>query len=250
MTAPSHQRALIVAHGQPTDPGPAEADLAHLARAIAQYLPDWQITSATLADPASLARAVTGEQGFVYPMFMTGGWFTATHLPDRLAAAGGAGWRILAPFGLDPQVQALILDIAQEESHGQNTPQILLAAHGSFRSPAPAEVAYSMVQKLEAAGNPFVQAGFIDQSPRIADVARNFGPNAICLPFFAAKGGHVITDLPAALAEAGFGGRLLSPVGLDHRVPALIAAALKAAAGQAALDQAAAPEAVAVAKIG
>lgn len=250
MTSFPHRRALIVAHGQPTDPASAEADLARLARAIAQYLPDWQVTSATLADPAALASAVTGAHGFVYPMFMTGGWFTASHLPDRLAAVGGAGWHILAPFGLDPQVQALTRDIAQEATRGQDAPQVLLAAHGSFRSPAPAEVAYSMVQMLQRAGITFAQAGFIDQSPRIADIARNFGPNAVCLPFFAAKGGHVIIDLPAALAEAGFSGRLLAPVGLDHRVPALVAAALKTAEAQGVSGQAAAPETAAGVKIG
>jgi len=33
--------------------------------------------------------------------------------------------------------------------------------------------------------------------------------------------------LPQALAEAGFGGRFLPPLGLDARVPSLIAAALR-----------------------
>ena len=234
MTTSSPQRALIVAHGQPTDPAPAEADLAKLAVAIGAHLPKWQVTSATLADPAALARAMTGAQGIVYPMFMSGGWFTATHLPDRLAAIGGAAWSILAPFGLDPLVQALAVTIAKEATFGQSSAQILLAAHGSFRSPAPSEVAYALVDQLRQAGIHQAQAGFIDQSPRIAEVARSFGPNAVCLPFFAAKGGHVITDLPQALAEAGFTGQLLPPVGLDPRVPALIAAALQTAANQSA----------------
>ena len=145
MTTSFPQRALIVAHGQPTDPAPAEADLARLAAAVAAHLPNWQVTSATLADPAALARAVTGARGLVYPMFMTGGWFTATHLPDRLAKVGGAAWHILAPFGLDQKVQALAVDIAKEATLGQSSPQVLLAAHGSFRSSAPAEVAYEMV---------------------------------------------------------------------------------------------------------
>jgi hypothetical protein len=37
----------------------------------------------------------------------------------------------------------------------------------------------------------------------------------------------VSDDLPEALAQAGFSGRLLDPVGLDIRVPGLIAAALR-----------------------
>ena len=239
MTTSFPQRALIVAHGQPTDLAPAEADLARLAAAVAAHLPNWQVTSVTLADPAALARAVTGARGLVYPMFMTGGWFTATHLPDRLAKVGGAAWHILAPFGLDQKVQALAVDIAKEATLGQSSPQVLLAAHGSFRSSAPAEVAYAMVLQLQQTGIEQARAGFIDQSPRIAEVAASFGPDAVCLPFFAANGGHVTIDLPEALTEAGFAGRLLAPLGLDPRVPALIAAALQVAANQVtALDAA------------
>ncbi len=229
------QHALIVAHGQPSDPAPAEAELALLATAVATHLPGWQVTSATLADPDALARAVQSRMGLVYPMFMSGGWFTTTHLPDRLASAGAANWQCLSPFGLDPAVQALAVKIAQDamEKSALKPIGVLLAAHGSFRSTAPADVAYAMVRQLQAAGFAQVEAGFIDQSPRISDVAGHFGPNAVCLPFFAARGGHVTDDLPQALAEAGFTGQVLPPLGLDPRVPGLMARALRLAAGQA-----------------
>ena len=36
-------RALIVAHGQPSDPGPAAAELEALAARIAGHLPGWQV---------------------------------------------------------------------------------------------------------------------------------------------------------------------------------------------------------------
>ncbi len=229
MTNPKPQSAVIIAHGQPSDPAPAEADLAALATKVAALLPNWQITSATLADPNALAAAITGPLGLVYPMFMSGGWFTATHLPERLASVGATNWHILPPFGLDPAVQSLTLTIAKDATRDQSAPELLLAAHGSFRSPAPSEVAYAVVRRLQAAGIANAKAGFIDQSPRIADVARTFGPNAVCLPFFAAKGGHVIDDLPQALAEAGFTGSLLPPVGLDPKVPGIIAHSLQTA---------------------
>ena len=222
-------RAMIVAHGQPSDPAPAEAELALLAAAVACHLPGWIVTSATLADPDAVRRAVTGSAGFIYPMFMSGGWFTKTHLPERLAAIHAANWHILAPFGLDPAVHSLTVTIANEMTHGPSPGEVLLAAHGSFRSTAPSDVAYAMVRQLHLAGFAHVEAGFIDQSPKISDIARTFGPNAVCLPFFAAKGGHVTDDLPQALAEAGFSGRLLPPVGLDPRVPGLIARALQTA---------------------
>lgn len=218
--------ALIVSHGQPSDPEPAEAALAELALAVAGHLPGWDLRSATLAHPGALARAVAGcAAGLVYPMFMAGGWFPMTELPRRMALEGAGAWRHLPPFGLDPGVQALALTLAREAGASE----VLLAAHGSFRSPAPAAVANDLAAQLRAAGHARAEAYFIDQEPRIA-TARGFGADAVCLPFFAAEGGHVLDDLPEALAEAGFPGRLLPPLGRDPRVPGLIAQALRAAA--------------------
>lgn len=234
MTQSPAPTALIVSHGQPSDPAPAAADLARLAAAVAVHLPGWQVASATLAEDVALADAVMdaaaagGARGFVYPMFMAAGWFTRTHLPERLAQAGGADWQILDPFGIDPSVQALALTLVREAGLGAGD-ALLLAAHGSFRSPAPSEVANGVAADIGTAlGLARAQAAFIDQTPRLAE-AVGFGPAALCLPFFAASGGHVIDDLPAALAQAGFAGRVLPPLGLDARVPGLIAARLMAA---------------------
>ena len=87
-----------------------------------------------------------------------------------------------------------------------------------------------MAWKLWAeAGIGHVVPAFIDQQPQIATVAAGMPAGAIVLPFFAARGGHVIDDLPEALEEAGFAGTVLPPLGLDPRVPGLIAAALRGA---------------------
>ena len=225
--------ALIVSHGQPSDPGPAEAELAALAGQVAMLLPDWDMRSATLAQPGALAQAVRGGPGLVYPMFMAGGWFTQEQLPRRMAEAGAAGWEYLPPFGLDPAVQRLCMTMAREAAAAMGLAPaqvaVLLAAHGSGRSPAPAHVANAMAARLrQEAGFRRAEAYFIDQSPGIA-TARGFGAAALCLPFFAAKGGHVAVDLPQALTEAGFAGQVLPPLGLDPRVPELIAMALRRA---------------------
>lgn len=224
--------ALIVAHGQPSDPAPPEAEIAALAARVAAYLPRWRVLSATLACEPALRQAVAdaGGRGLtVYPLFMADGWFTQTHLPERLAAAGAGAVTLLTPFGLDPAVQTLTVDLARS-AMAEGATEVLLAAHGSFRSPAPASVARAMAARIRAeTGLARVETGFIDQQPRIAEVARDLGASAVCLPFFAARGGHVIDDLPQALAEAGFTGALLDPVGLHPSVPGLIAAALRAA---------------------
>lgn len=222
-------KALLIAHGQPSDPIPAQAALGELACQVAGHLPGWDIRFATLALEGALARAVDPEPGLVYPMFMAGGWFTKTEVSRRMGLEGASDWTHLAPFGLDHSVQDLAVTLVQEAA--APGAQVLVAAHGSGRSRAPAEVAEALAARLRDAGFQ-AQAYFIEEAPFIAE-AKGFGPGSICLPFFAAEGGHVTEDLPEALAEAGFQGTCLPPLGLDPRVPALIAAALKQSAGKA-----------------
>ena len=73
-----------------------------------------------------------------------------------------------------------------------------------------------------------IAVGLIEEPPFLRDTALRF-PQAVCLPFFAMRAGHVETDIPQALAEAGFGGRLLAPIGESALVAGLIAAALRRA---------------------
>lgn len=215
--------ALIVAHGQPSDPGPAARALEGLAQRVALQLPEWEVRAATLAEPGAIARAVEGlPAGLVFPMFMTGGWFTKVQIPARLAEAGATGWTVLEPFGCDPGLHDLCLTQVREAG----ADAVILAAHGSFKSRVPSDIATHVADRIATGTGARVAAGFIDQEPRLATLT-GFGPNAVCLPFFAAEGGHVTEDIPEALAEAGFQGRLLPPVGLDARVPALIAAAIE-----------------------
>ena len=103
--------------------------------------------------------------------------------------------------------------------------EVLIAAHGSFKSAAPSDVAYHLARRFLTHGAGRAEAAFIDQDPQLAQVT-GFGPNAVCLPFFAAKGSHVGQDIPQALM--GFSGRILPHLGGDARVPALIAQAVLA----------------------
>lgn len=216
------ETALIVAHGQPSDPEPAASALEYLAAAVASHLPGWDVGAATLAEPGEMARAVAGRAaGVVFPMFMTGGWFTRVQIPARLAEAGALGWTVLEPFGCDPAVHDLCVSLAREAG----ADQVILAAHGSFKSAVPSDIARHVAGRIAAETGARVAPGFIDQEPQLATLT-GFGARTVCLPFFAAVGGHVSDDIPQALAAAGFLGRILPPVGLDARVPAIIAAAL------------------------
>jgi len=218
--------ALIVAHGQPSDPAPAAAELAAVAAAVAALSPGRVVASATLAEPGALAAALAqlGPEGVVFPMFMAGGWFTRVHLPAKLREAGVPAWQVLEPLGCDPALHALAVQVIQEAGGAD---EVLIAAHGSFKSRVPSDIAQHLADRLRAAGIARVEAAFIDQSPQL-NAVEGFGSKALCLPFFAANGDHVTRDIPQALAIAGFAGRILPPLGLDRRVPALIAQAITA----------------------
>ena len=212
--------ALIVAHGQPSDPRAAGAALEALAARVQALMPGWTVRAATLAEEGAVARAVAGQVGgVVFPMFMAGGWFTRAQIPKRLEEAGAVGWTVLEPFGCDPAVHDLCVTLVREAG----AREVILAAHGSFKSPAPSEIARQVAGRIAGETGAEVAVGFIDQEPQLASLT---GRGGVCLPFFAAGGGHVSDDIPEALAEAGFAGRILSPVGLDARVPGIVAAAI------------------------
>ncbi|MDM7255958.1 MAG: CbiX/SirB N-terminal domain-containing protein [Paracoccus sp. (in: a-proteobacteria)] len=220
--------AVIVAHGQPGDPCPQQAAIEALAAQVGARLPEWRVYGATLAAEGAL-EAVAHPGALIYPFFMAEGWFTGRELPRRLAKAGAEGAQVLRPFGLDPALVALMQ--ARAEAGAPATPgdcTLVLAAHGSQRSQTSADSARAMAAQMR--GFRAVVTGFVEQAPYLADAAQVDGP-ALCLPFFALTADHVTQDIPEALAQAGFSGPLLPPIGAAPEVPALIAAALEAAHG-------------------
>lgn len=199
------------------------ADLAALTAQIGAHLPGCALRAATLAEPGALARATAGAAaGLIYPMFMAEGWFTKSAIPARLAEVGaevGANrWQIAPPFGTASEVQDLAVEIAQ----ASGAARVLLAAHGSFRSAAPKALADAVAVTITARSQLPCAAAFIDQSPRLAQ-SHGYGRDSICLPFFAMRGDHLRKDIPEALAQAGFAGRLLPALGEHPQVPALVA---------------------------
>ncbi|QRZ12731.1 cobalamin biosynthesis protein CbiX [Paracoccus methylovorus] len=224
------RKALIVAHGQPGDPAPQQQLIESLAASVAALAPQVAVGGATLAMPGALDRA--DDETLIYPMFMATGWFTQVELPRRLTLAGAPGAYVLPPFGSDPGLPALCLDLITQAAGTQGwqlaQTHLFIAAHGSGRSPAPARAARQMAANLA----PHVAAttcGFIEETPFITDAARGLPTQAVCLPLFATQAEHVTDDLPAALSQAGFPGLVLPPVGLAAQVPQMIAESIKAA---------------------
>lgn len=219
-------KALIVAHGQPGDPGPQQQAIQALAAGV--HVSGVTVRGATLAMPGALDIAT--DDTLIYPMFMAQGWFTRSELPRRLALAGAPHASILPPFGADPGLPALCRSLLTQAATAQGWPlartHILIAAHGSGRSRAPAEAALKMARDLAPLT---VTCGFIEETPFLTDAARDLPAQAICLPLFASRAEHVTDDLPQALTAAGFQGITLDPIGLAPETPDMIAKSIKAA---------------------
>ena len=221
--------AIIIAHGQPSDPGPQQAAIDRLAAAVSA-LSGRRVLGATLAMPGALDRAVAAApDAMAYPMFMAAGWFTGTELPRRLAAAGARDIDVLSPFGLDPTLAELCLHKLYQAAAacGWDPHQVtlLLIAHGSQRARGSAKGAEAMAELLRMRMGRVV-TGFIEEAPFLTDAARDLGPRALALPFFATAAEHVTDDIPTGLARAGFAGPCLPPIGLAPEVPGLIVDAL------------------------
>lgn len=232
LKAQTTKSAIIVSHGQPSDPDPAEAALAELSDRVADLMPDWKIASATLAKQGSLEKTATevGSGALIYPLFMTDGWFTRTTLPNRL---GNDAAQILSPLGTDPALAELARDwLTQELQQRQWMAEetcLIVASHGSGKSRNSSRDTNRFATALAGKINFRDQRiGYIEEAPYLGDVVFETGPQAICLPFFAANGGHVTDDIAEALDLADFPGLRLIPIGRHAGVPALIARALRA----------------------
>lgn len=226
------REALIVAHGQPSNPAPPERWLADFTAHVNAQLPDWNLRSATLATPLALEEQLSElkEDSPIFPMFMSDGWFVSNVLPRRMK---GANFPVLAPLGYQPGLLDIAVQIIDAELLANGwTPQdshVLLAAHGSARGERAATAAYKFAQALTARRPSVpISTGFIEQSPFIAQTALPLPHQTICLPFFALEGDHCRQDIPEALDEASFSGTLLPPIGTSKAVQALVAHAILA----------------------
>lgn len=223
---------LLVAHGSPADPLPQEVALAELAARVAALCPGRKLRSATLAQPGALVAAVAdcGPDTLIYPFFMAKGWFTGVELTRRLAATAHPDLRRLEPFGTDPGLPALMVEAAECGARAAGfalaETSLLIAAHGSRTSKRSAASTWAMAEEMRIrAGFARVAVGFVEEAPFLAEAARGLG-QAVCLPFFALRAGHVEGDLPEALREANFEGPLLPPIGEHPAAATLIAQAI------------------------
>lgn len=218
--------ALIISHGQPSSPEPAEEALADYVTRVQSHLPGVKLGCATLAAQGRVKDALenTKPGAPVYPLFMSDGWFVRTCLAERL---GDAPVELMSPFGMDPNLPGLAAAGLRVE--GQNGNPLLLVAHGSGSGrPAPERATREFAQKLEGAlGDTSIEIGFLEQAPSIPEKANKFNAESLCLPFFAMEGDHVRRDVHEELKAAGFDGRVLPVISQLPGVDVMVARAIK-----------------------
>jgi sirohydrochlorin ferrochelatase len=222
--------ALIVSHGQPSDPEIGEAEIAELAAAVQKYLPDAHVEGVTLATKGRIEALSAAHPGaLIYPMFMADGWFTRVQLPKRLA--DGVGPQLVS-FGMDCTLPMLAADwlrsVCVDHARIPSEIDLVITGHGSGKSWRVSEATHAFADRVAEAFQPnSLRCGFVEESPSLTDALSGLGETAICLPYFAAKRGHVLDDLPEAVAVSGFKGIVLDPIGLHPAVPKMIADALR-----------------------
>lgn len=218
--------AIIVAHGQPSDPAPAEAALATFAAKVNALSGPVEVHSATLAAPQALENQMDNLPGdtVIYPLFMAKGWFVTSALPKRI---GDRNLRILDPLGIDPDLPRLaataIRDTLTDHQWDETSTDLIIAAHGSGRSRNPSAVASGFARQLgKTLALKSIRIGFVEEPPSISDAASGAGALSLCLPFFACTGGHVLDDVPQELDRANFRGQVMPVVGelppIQHQI--------------------------------
>jgi sirohydrochlorin ferrochelatase len=225
--------AVLVAHGQPSQPEAGEAHLRALAQKVGAFLPGWTIRCATLAAGDSVDRALemAGPDPLVFPVFMAEGWFTQTALAGRLK---GTGARQMPALGVHPELPRLtagyLKEVAARTRWDASGYEVLLAAHGSATGASTAQCTLRFAVGLaEDLPDARIRIGFLEEAPFLTDAAGRCGLKTILLPLFAGNGHHVTEDIPQALDQAGFEGLRLTPLIEAPFIPKLIASALDGA---------------------
>jgi sirohydrochlorin ferrochelatase len=190
----------------------------------------------TLEAALSQAAASGVREVFVYPLFMSDGYFTTTVLPDRIRTAGFENSaHLLPPLGLDPHiadlVQADALETSLRTGLEPRASRLLVVGHGSKFGPASAQATQVVADSIARSGIfASVATAFLEEPPFLETELEGARDPTIVAGFFFGDGMHAGEDIPAAIDRTGAHAVYAGPVGRSARIPALIAAAVLAAA--------------------
>jgi sirohydrochlorin cobaltochelatase len=149
----------------------------------------------------------------LYPLFMSDGYYVNEAIPTRLGIKDGVdsfGHRveIETPLGLHPKLPELLLSAAASAALGKgiapSTATLLLAAHGSSKSPHAGEDARRIRDGIEReSAFAKVDIAFLEEKPFFVDVLAESHRPTFVLGLFAGCGLHGDEDLHRMVSACG-----------------------------------------------
>lgn len=180
--------------------------------------------------------ALSGTQKWLYPFFMSDGYFCTNILPRKVQDAIGdkaLDLTPLAPFGVSHQLaghirQAISRELVDLGRAGEKAP-VLIAAHGASIDRQSCRRANELAQALSRTGlfGP-VSCAFLDEAPHLEDVVGQLDPNTLILPLFNGLGSHSIDDMAELAAMSPDGVHFVAPVGAQSWVAQVVAQDIEA----------------------
>lgn len=208
---------LLVGHG--SQHGPESAAPVHAAaRRIRRLGVFDEVRVAFWKEPPWLwdaAEAVRSPDITIVPLFLADGWFAGRVVPDALGLRrvdevwAGRVVRYREAIGTDPAMAELVerraRDALGEACIDPAEAELIVAGHGTDRSPDSATTTYAAADALRSRGRfARVRCGFLDQRPRLTDVVEAASPgHVVIVPFFLAEGWHTRVTLPRSLGLEG-----------------------------------------------
>ena len=166
----------------------------------------------------------------VVPFFMEDGWFVREGIPAALRVSDRA-LRLHPPVGIHPDMAVLAAARIERLCGPSPGLSILLAGHGSARSPGRRMALHRHAEWLAGTGRyARACAAFLEEPPFVADVLAEWRADPVAvLGFFSGEGGHVRDDLGRMMrterAQRGVSGAALIDLGLiadDPGMPEII----------------------------
>ena len=261
MTTPISEHArygiLIVAHGERGGKRD-NAHLMQLASEVRALLQDVEVAVGVLKGSPSIAQGwaqLTAPNRFIYPFFMSDGYFCNHILPKKVMEAirphTGFGndrnypeLTILPPFGVSEGLAAAVADVLQKEQEAlgraDTRPPVLIAAHGTPVDRQSSTRAHELAEALRITGHfgP-VSCGFLDEAPFLCDLVGHISPDTLVLPHFNGLGSHSVDDMAQLAKKAPDGCHFILPVGAQPWVGDVISADIRNALSWNAIAEAA-----------
>ena len=199
---------ILAAHGA-GDGSEANRRLAELAEALRARRPGVRFGCAFWKGTPSFqdaARNLRGQNPLVVPIMASAGYYARRRLPEEWAKGDPSHSFVIAPpIGTLPLflrvLATKVVDAVTDMARRGLNPTVVIVGHGTTRVRTSGDTARWLRDELALAlPRTEILAAFLDESPRLTDVASSLGDRpVVAVPLLLGGGSHVTVDLARAL---------------------------------------------------